>query len=180
MLIAALVAVTSCKTSEANYREAYDKAMAGRDSVAGFESTIYGRYRRQMHSEVAVVGGDTVEVRVQAVMATPDGGGTGETLRTYGLVVGQFKQAFNARSLRERLAGAGYQRAVIVNTAEPYYFVLLDTYDALSEASAAAREITSDKDFPVAMKSPLPFILKAVPDKQSPASKKAGRAAPSD
>lgn len=166
-VIMACGCMTSCKTTEENYRAAYDKAVAGRDSLADFESTVYGRYRRQMRTEVNVVEGDTVAVRVQAVSVTPESGGTEGGFASYGIVVGQFKQLFNAQSLRGRLVEAGYASAFLVNTAEPYYFVVLDSYKTLTDANAALKEILSDEGFPVALKSPLPFILKAVPDKKS-------------
>ena len=153
-----MLAVASCKTTEANYRTAYEKAVAGRDSLTALDQTIYGAHRRNMGSREIAVGDDTVEIKIQRVKITEGGGGINEWLRTYSVVVGQFKQAFNARSMRERLVDAGYPRAFVVETAEPYYYVLLSSYSTPAEAVEAIKSIPSD--FPVATKSPLPFILK--------------------
>lgn len=154
----ASVALAGCKTSEANYRAAYDRAVAGRDSVDAVESTIYGA-QRAMSSRVAVVAGDSLEIRPQRVAVTEGGGGIRENLKTYCVVVGQFKQRFNACSMRERLAEAGYADAFVVETAEPYYYVVLSSHADVAAAGKALRAIPAD--FPVRMKAPLPFILQS-------------------
>ena len=51
-----------CKTTEANYRQAYEKAIAARDSSDNIDSTIYGQIRRQFNEQAVVtVSGDTVK-----------------------------------------------------------------------------------------------------------------------
>lgn len=157
LLAGALLGIASCKTSEENYRAAYEKAIAGRDSLTALDNTIYGAGRRNMGSRTAVAGADTAEVRTARVAVTDGGGGIREWLHPYSVVVGQFKQLFNAHSMRERLADAGYPRAFVVETAEPYYYVILSSHDSQSEAIHALAAIPSD--FPVAMKAPLPFVL---------------------
>ena len=161
LLLLAAVAVTACKTTAANYRAAYEKALAGRDSVPGYEATIYGKYRRQLRDRTLVCAGDTIDVKVQAVAVTdaPQGGSAAD-LRKYSVVVGQFKQLFNARSLRDRLVEAGYARTFVVHTAEPYYFIVLDSYDSLPQARLALDSVVANAaSMPVVMKAPLPFIL---------------------
>ncbi len=159
--LSAILALGSCKTSEANYRAAYDKAVAGRADRIDLDSTIYGKHRRSMTSREMVVGADTVEVKTQHVSVTPEGGGIRENLRQYNVVVGQFKTLFNATSMRERLVDAGYPEAFVVQTAEPYYYVVLASYASLSDASAARRRV-ADGSFPLPLREPLPFILQAV------------------
>lgn len=155
MLLAGILA--GCKTSEANYRAAYEKAIAGRDSADAIENTIYGAGRRAPDSRMIIADGDTAEARIQRVSLTAGGGGINEYLHPYNVVVGQFKQAFNAISMRNRLAESGYPRAFVVENAEPYYFVVLSSHDSQSEAVQALRTIPGD--FPVTMKAPLPYIL---------------------
>lgn len=155
ILIAA--ALGGCKTSEANYRAAYEKAVAGRDSSDAIENTIYGAKRRDMDSRMIIAGGDSVEARVQRVAVTEGGGGISEYLHAYNVVVGQFKQRFNAVSMRDRLAGSGYPRAFVVQNGEPYYYVVLSSHDTQAEAVKALKSIPTG--FPVAMKAPLPYIL---------------------
>lgn len=154
--VVALSALTGCRTTEANYRAAYEKAIENRDKNA-VDSTIYGRFRQEMKQTVVVSGNDTVPVKVQYVSVTEDGGGIREYIRPYNIVVGEFKQVFNAKSLRQRLVDAGYPRAFVVNTREPYYFVIINGYDKVSQARPALDSLRRNP--PVVMRDPLPFIL---------------------
>lgn len=160
VLGAVALLATACKTSEANYRAAYEKAVEARRAEQSVDSTVYGGVRRQANTRsVEVRPGLNVDVRVQHVRVTEGGGGINENLRRYGVVVGQFKQRFNAISLRDRLVAAGYPAAFVVETAEPYYFILLGSYSELPEAYAAMESFAAKPA--VAMKEPLPFILQA-------------------
>ncbi len=60
------------------------------------------------------VGQDTLPIRTEAIGYTDGGGASRETVRKYNIVVGQFKQVFNARQMRERLMAGGYPDAFIV------------------------------------------------------------------
>lgn len=158
--VVTLFAVQSCKTTEANYRAAYEKAVAGRDEGVDIDSTIYGKVRRQMTPQT-VTGSDgrTYEVKSQLVRLTPDGGGIRENLREFNVIAGQFKQLFNARSLRERLVDLGYPEAFVVQTAEPYYYVIIASRKDVVQAGEVLAKIKADP--PVPMKEPCPFILKS-------------------
>ena len=154
------VGVASCKTSEANYRAAYEKAIAGRDSLTALENTIYGKHRRNATTSLAIAGKDTVEMVSTRVKVTEGGGGINESLKPYSLVVGQFKQLVNAKSLRERLVEAGYPRAFVVETAEPYYYILLYSYPTRAEAVDACMALQKNSSsFPIALREGLPMVL---------------------
>ena len=147
--VSALIVPTlfSCKTSEANYRSAYEKAIAGRDSDSAVDSTIYGAQRRSMET---------------VTLDTPDGegGGSDEKLRRYNVVAGQFKQLFNAKSMRERLADGKYPSAFVIETAEPYYYVVIASYDDISEATAELDALRQSGN--IVMREPLPYILEGI------------------
>lgn len=156
-LAIAATAFGGCKTTEANYREAYERAVSQREQSTALDSTIYGRIRNEMGSQAVVVGADTFDVKSQFVSPTPDGGAPA-VIRPFNVVVGQFKQIFNARSLRQRLVDGGYPDAFIVQTAEPYYYIVLSTHADVGQAVRALKGIPAK--FPIAMKDPLPFILR--------------------
>ncbi|MGM9859150.1 MAG: hypothetical protein ACI31C_00175 [Muribaculaceae bacterium] len=153
LIVMAVIAIviSACKTTEANYRQAYERAMAARDSVE-----TYGEAAHRMDMRVVVIGNDSVNVKSERVRPTDDGGAPSNIL-AYNVVVGQFKQRFNAMSLRTRLVDAGYADAFVVETAEPYYYIILSTHSDVAAAARALRAIPTG--FPVAMRSPLPFIL---------------------
>lgn len=111
-----------------------------------------------MRTSVLVAGGDTVAVRVMPVNATSADDGSSATIpAAYGVVAGQFKTLFNARSLCKRLQDSGYGAASIVNTSEPYYYVVASWHDDGAAAAAALRAL--EQDAPVALRDPLPFVL---------------------
>lgn len=159
LLIALLIlGLWSCKPTETNYRQAYERAVAAKDSAdSDLDNTIYGKARRDFAMQQLVVGADTVDVKVQHIKVTPDGGGINENLRRYNVVAGQFKQVFTAKSLRERLFEAGYPASFVVETSEPYYYVIASSHDDASASVEALRRLEADK--PVGMKPPVPFIL---------------------
>lgn len=154
----ALASLWGCKPSEKNYRAAYETAIAARDTDANdADETVYTRIRRQMKTGTAVVGGDTLAVNTQFVAVTPDGGGINENLKRFCVVVGQFKQVFTAKNMRERLVDNGYPGAFVVQTREPYYFVLAGAYPTLPDAAALLNRVRSDST--LTLRPPLPFIL---------------------
>lgn len=156
LIIGLMVALTACKPSEANYKRAYDTAIAaGRD--ADEDSTIYAGMRRQMSQREAVLDGDTVMIKTQWVSATADGGGTNDSIRQYCVVAAEFKQVFNARSMRDRLAGMGYNGAFVVQNSEPRYYVVALSTSQADEAAACLRKLRNEKA--LALKAPLPYIL---------------------
>lgn len=159
IVITFLGVISSCKTTEENYRAAYEKAVAGRDSLTAFENTIYGRQRRNAGSSLTMVGNDTVEIISNRVQVTEGGGGIRENLKPYNVVVGQFKQLMNAKSLRERLVDAGYPSTFVVQTAEPYYYIVLNSYLSRDDAVRACAELKGKKDFPIALRDGLPIVL---------------------
>lgn len=160
MALAALatILITSCKTTEKNYRTAYERTMTAQDTThLEFEQTIYGRYRRDMRVSESIVGGDTVATRIQRVFITP-GDSVPNKLKTYNLIIGQFKQLFNANSMRQRLRDMGYTGAFVVQTAEPYYYVVAQDYDDQSQAAAALKRMRANPPF--RLRDPLPFLLR--------------------
>lgn len=158
-LVIAMTALFSCKTTEANYRAAYEKTVAARDSVEQLENTIYGQERRRMQSATVSTDSGAVEVRRQYVRVTEGGGAMPEQLRRFNVVVAQFKQRFNALSMRERLADGAYPTAFVVETSEPYYYVVAASYADVTEADRALSEIKQAGD--IVLRQPCPFILDA-------------------
>lgn len=171
LLLLGVMTLPSCKTSEENYRAAYEKTIqARRESGDSTEVNIYTNLRTQAptHTEETEYG--SYEVRTMVVRVTEGGGAIAEYVKEYCGVVGQFKQIFNAKSLRERLVDAGYPGAFIVETAEPYYYVVL-TSGTINQVAQALSELKKDPNF--VMREPCPFIIDRAPLKpQQPLMKR--------
>lgn len=127
---------TACRTTEANYRQAYERTVAARAEQDSLDNTIYGHERRKMgETKVRTSAGETT-VKTQFVRVA-DGCGLNENLHRYNAVVGQFKQIFNAKSMRERLIDAGFPATIVVETAEPYYYIAIGSFNTVDEAAEA-------------------------------------------
>lgn len=162
-IIGALViggTVFSCRTSEANYRAAYERAVAGRDSALALENTVYGQDRRDFATQtVTMADGRSIGLVGRHVRVADNTGNLPEQMKRYNVVVGRFKQIFNARDMRNRLADGAFPSAMVLQTAEPYYYVVSGSYSTLEDA-VAAMDAIGDR---VSMRPPLPFIIDAAP-----------------
>ncbi|MBD5202823.1 MAG: plasminogen receptor (KT) [Barnesiella sp.] len=155
-LIAAL-GIVSCKTNENNYRAAYQAAVEHRQESSGVDSTIYARIRNQAQESMLAVGTDSIPLRTEYIGYTDGGGASREKVQRYNVVVGQFKQIFNANAMRNRLLASGYSDAMILQTREPLYYVVAATCSTAAEASELFHKIKDDKS--LVLRSPLPFVL---------------------
>lgn len=152
-----MLGLGACKTSEANYRAAYENAKRQQQESTGLDSTIYGRIRNSAARSMLVVGSDSLPLQREFVGYTTDGGSSREAVKRYNIVVGQFKQIFNARQMRQRLIDGGYDSAMIVNTREPLYYVIALSVSTPGEALNAWKRVSSDPA--IVLRHPLPFIL---------------------
>jgi len=147
----------ACKTTEKNYRTAYERTIANDSDVTPFDQTIYNRFRREARDVKAIADGDTVDTRIIRTTVTPQGGGLAEWHKRYSVVVAEFKQRFNAVSLRDRYVDAGYLRTFIVQNGEPYYYILAGSSDNLHEMAILADSIKANPVIP--LKTGFPYIL---------------------
>lgn len=146
-----------CKTSEKNYREAYEKVMQKRNE--GVDSAQAAAIELENSVPVSDAGdGVKLPMRSEFVMITPDGGGMRESLKVFSVVVGVFRQKFNAVSMRERLVENGYPGAFVVNTSGKEYFVIASSTDSASDAREMLDKVSADSS--MVLRSPLPWVLR--------------------
>lgn len=157
--VVAAGAFIACKTTEENYRKAYEKAVAARDEGTDIDSTVYGQVRRQADVRTVDTPSGPVELRRQDVAVTEGQDFGQDALARYGVVAAQFKQKFNAESMRQRMAAAGFDSALVVETAEPLYYVVVASYPHIDQAVATLETLRAST--PVALREPCPFILDA-------------------
>lgn len=148
-----LVFFASCKTSEGNYREAYE--MAKNKQMDGVDEDTYSLIKKESMPQQTTIAGDTI--RVIDANVKPQEKGT--SLYKYNVVANGFRQVFNAKAMCTRLADAGYG-AYIVYDAEPLYYVVAAGTDNEEEAKSMIRKLSEDKRF--VLKNPYPCILRPV------------------
>ena len=157
IVLLSILTNTSCGTNEENYKNAYEKAKEHKTDTLG--STIYTRVREMSREENVMLGDELVKVTVEYVSAAKDAGFTNTQLKKYNVVVGQFKQIFHAKSMRNRMAAGGYEESIIVATSEPLYYVVALSSQSLSEVKNIADSIGLKS--PVILKDGFPWLLRA-------------------
>lgn len=165
LIILALVGVgmTSCRTTEANYRAAYEAAKTSQAAANSADDGLDENTRRMLnmnrkeHQSVQIVGNDTLKIsNVFAILEE----GPVEKLPQYSVVANAFSQLFNAKALLTRLQEAGFSQAYIFKTATPDYYVAAGGSDniadipAIRDALAKAGNPGSRAGFPAIVREP--------------------------
>ena len=144
---ALLLAMTSCKTTEENYKAAYDIAV--QRNQMGVDRNLSAFIEREKHlAEFSVIEGDTVRIITEKVsMVDFDA----SAMKNYGVVVGEFKQIFNARSYRDRINLAENDTenpAYVVMNPEKKYYVIYKGFDTKEAATAFIKNYDNFKITP--------------------------------
>jgi len=164
LIVIALAAtlLSSCRTTEENYRTAYEATKASQ-AVAATDDGLDDNTRRMLnldkkqHQSVQIVGSDTLAIsNVFAVLEE----GPVKKLPQYSVVANAFSQLFNAQALLKRLRDAGFEKAYIFKTPAPDYYVAAGGSDniadipAIRAALAAAGNPGSRSGFPAIVREP--------------------------
>lgn len=153
-------AFTGCKTTEANYRSAYEIARQKQESADAADPDMMPELNRYNRPQAEITAsGDTLMTRTEPVRYEKADGASDSTVMRLNIVVGQFHQIFNARAMRKRLIEAGYPGACVVRTLGDVYYVIAGATDSESEAAALLRRVRADSS--MRLREPLPFVLRA-------------------
>lgn len=155
MVAAVLLSLTavSCKTSEENYKAAYD--IAARKQVGGVNRDVSSFIEREKRlSEQKVVAGDTVRMLTRRVRMIE---GNDADIDNYCVVAGDFKQVFNAKSLSGRINTAeGNTLSYVVMNPEKLYYVVYRGFDTKEDAASFLK---NKDNFKVKLPVEQPWIL---------------------
>lgn len=151
-----LLGVYSCKTTEANYRSAYEAAKEKKEAET---SDVEQKLLDQQNPRTMVVGSDTIPVRTFYIGYTRDGGADKDrsVVKGYCVTVGKFKQVFNARSMRQRLIDNGYPGAFVVHDNMKDYYVIATATNDSHQAAVDLERVRRDSS--LVLKPPFPYIL---------------------
>ncbi len=145
---------TGCRTTEKNYREAYEKALEKRNE--GLTEEERSAIDREIATPKSVYRGDSIPLKtmwVNTVAAT-----TSTAAMEYSVVAGSFRQQFNATSAMERLRQGGYPDAFLLIDPEKNFIVAATTTASLDSAVVELRKLESAS--PIQLRAPYPFILR--------------------
>jgi len=143
--LCAVMAFTSCKSSESAYKQAYLKAKAQEAAQQQpvqsqtVEQNVVTPLEERVTTNTRVVdNADNVAVRQENVTVI-----NGAGLRNFSVVVGSFSLRANAEGLQRTLNNAGYSAQVVLNEAvQPaMYRVVATTFDTKAEAAASRNDL---------------------------------------
>lgn len=132
-LASLLVVLTSCKSKESAYKQAYEKAKAQETTQVLVNAPM--QVSPVATTPVAEENYDATPVRQEQVDAVAVNG----TLKPYSVVCGSFSLQANAQALKEYLVGEGYNAGIVKNVDKNMFRVIIGSYDTKAEA-AKARE----------------------------------------
>lgn len=130
LVIAVAASLWACHSTEANYKESYDKAVAA--SRTGEKGEIYRQELENRKKTNYVVDGDSIRLLHHHFNAVDD---KNDVIKKYSVIVGEFQQKFNAVSYRDRLRKEGHKSYVVYVSAKKLYCVAVEGYDDLSVAA---------------------------------------------
>lgn len=154
MLVVAVV-MTSCHSSEQNYRQAYEKAMERRQTGIGAEE--YEKIEAERQRYTHVIDGDSVRMVYMNVNVAID---STIVAKPFNVVVASFTQRINAKSYRDRLSDeCGLKESyVLFGGTEKQYFVVAQGFEDQRAAAAMLRDIK--QHVCIKILEPLPWILR--------------------
>ena len=135
-----VLAMTSCKSSESQYKKAWEKAQAAQaNNEAVAQQTVTTPTQQNTPVQVTPVTTtpatqdySNVSVRTEDVTLV-----NGSGLRAYSVVVGSFKLQSNAQSEQSKYAKKGYAAQIVsaVVNGETWYRVVASTHDTKAQAA---------------------------------------------
>ncbi len=158
--VAALVmtGMAGCKTTEKNYREAYEIAKQKQTSADEDIADLTDKVKDSRQPRQVTVDGQSLMMLTEPVGYPKDGGVSRENVRRYNVVVGKFKQIFNAKAMRTRLVQSGYADAMVLSDRFNEFYVVAVTCNTPAEARAAIARI--DADTSLKLQPPFPWVLR--------------------
>ena len=126
LIAGTVLSLSSCKSSQNAYKQAYEKAVSGDEAKTVVEEPVVVNEAPKAEdvSNVSVR-----EEKVSVVSGDQD-------IKAYGIVCGSFSLKANADALRQRLVDDGYKAVVVVNEAGKTYRVVCASFDTKEEAVA--------------------------------------------
>lgn len=151
-LMAALL-FTGCKTTEQNYHNAY--VVAKEKESSKIDPSVQQLIDNENHGLKTDFNGDSIRVKTDFVrIVEPEGA----KMPKFGVVVGSFKQVFNARMFYKRLIEKKYSPFVVIDR-DGQHFVLIQGFETREEAAEFIKHIDKNVDFKLPIE---PFVL-AIP-----------------
>ena len=139
LALVATVAMVSCKSSESNYRKAYEKAKAEEQNRQETEPVAVTPVVTPVQTQpTQTINQDASNLR-QEKLNVQNGG----VLKAFNVVCGSFKSLDNANNLRNTLVNQGYSAQVAQNPDTGMYRVVASSFDDRNSAETSRNALRS-------------------------------------
>lgn len=129
--LVAMAAFTSCHTTEANYKAAYDKAVEKTKEGMGLD--VYNRVLEESRRNTYVINGDSLRLIPEHANIVD---GKPEEVKRYNVIAAEFTQRFNALSYRDRLRKEDHRPAYVLwQATDQKYLVVTEGFDDAAQAA---------------------------------------------
>ncbi len=152
LLVSVVMALCACHSTEKNYKDSYEKAVAA--SRVGEKGEIYAQELEKRKKANYVVDGDSIRLLRNHFNIVDD---KVEMIKKYNVVVAEFKQKFNAQSYRDRLRNEGHASYVVYISAQKLYCVVVEGYDEFGPAATFVKN--PEKYMKIKVLSPRAWVL---------------------
>lgn len=153
-MMAVALLVGACKTSEANYRAAYEKAKdKGRSDAV--EAEVYQQIEREQQPSELTFGSVSFPARYMNLTTADINKENIGKVEKFSVVMASFRQAFNASSMAARLRDMGFEKAFVAIDRDGSYFVVAVS---TSESETAAQSLTRALGMPTGARAPFPYV----------------------
>ena len=143
-----------CKTTEQNYRNAY--LLAKESKKTGSDTLMAVLVKQSQDPIMTYVNGEQLPMRKEFVSIIAQDGDPKVEIKRYNVVVGRFRQIFNARSMRQRMCDLGYN-SYVLSDRQPVYYVAVESTDTIEKALELYKKVKEDTR--VVLKAPFPWVL---------------------
>ena len=133
MALVASIALVSCKSSESNYRKAYEKAKAEEQNRQETEPVAVTPVVTPVQTQSTQTANQDISNLRQEKLNVQNGG----VLKAFNVVCGSFKSIDNANNLRNTLVNQGYSAQVAQNPDTGMYRVIASSFDDRSSAETS-------------------------------------------
>ena len=137
-LVSLLFVLTSCKSKESAYKQAYEMAKAQETTEVQVNEPV--EVTPVVGAPVEEPNYDSAPVRQEQVAVVSFNG----ELKPYSVVCGSFSLQANAQALKEYLVAEGYKAGIVKNVEKNMFRVIIGSYDTKADA-ARARESFKQK-----------------------------------
>ena len=147
----AILALSGCKTTEQNYRNAY--SIAKEKETLSIDPETQARIDEENRGMKTTINGEEVRMKTERVRIVEPA--EGAVKPAFGVVVATFKQVFNAKMFRKRLMEQNYPALVVINH-DGEHHVVIKGFDTDAQAAAFLKDLVKKGE----VKTPIePFIL---------------------